>query len=79
MKGIVIGKLSPTLFPCKTPSWVSVWVRVRVGSNLLWGQGVGKLPGGQFSKYRKVYSSLLMSTDFTKMKLYLRYFFKENI
>ena len=60
MKGIVIGKLfpgklHPTLFPCKTPSWVSVgvWVRVRVGSNLPGGQGVGKLPrgGGQFSKY----------------------------
>ena len=53
MKGIVIGKLfrgklHPTLFPCKTPSWVSVgvWVRVRVGSNLPGGQGVGKLPRG---------------------------------
>ena len=53
MKGIVIGKLlpvklHPTLLPCKTPSWVSVgvWVRVRVGSNLPGGQGVGKLPRG---------------------------------
>ena len=62
MKDIVIGKLlpvklHPTLLPCKTLSWVSVgvWGRVRVGSNLPGGQGVGKLPGGggggQFFKY----------------------------
>ena len=72
MKGIVIGKLlpvklHPTLLPCKTPSWVSVgvWVRVRVGSNLPGGQGVGKLPrgGGKFFKYRKVCSSLFSAND----------------